>query len=321
MAVVGDLEFFSQEFGFPTAMSNYPCAYCSATNFFGENEAPFTDMTKEAKWRETKLKETPKVDHPLMKVSGVSFWTIKLDLLHTLDLGVASHLYGNLIYDLVEDHVEGSSRPARLVKANQLILEGYAFLGIPAAKRLQKLSLSDLCTGGEDYPCLRHVKGRRVRWFSKVACYLADKFNVGDVGKHRLQAVKAMDKIYELADLPDHVWEPATHTEFAKACDKVVLHYSWLAKDALRKDLCRYSITQKHHLLACRYSEQCFSLSPRATWCYGPESFMSLCIQIANASVRGTSAAKLPTKVLGKFALAFHLLVSGSLSFTMEEEE
>ena len=44
----------------------------------------------------------PEVEHPLMTVSGVTPDTIKLDLLHLVDLGIAAHLYGNLIWDLLE---------------------------------------------------------------------------------------------------------------------------------------------------------------------------------------------------------------------------
>ena len=44
LSIVGDLEFFCQEFGFPTAMSNQCCPFCMATNFHGENPCPFTDM-------------------------------------------------------------------------------------------------------------------------------------------------------------------------------------------------------------------------------------------------------------------------------------
>ena len=39
-----------------------------------------------------------------MDVTFISPQTIKLDLLHMVDLGIAAHLYGNLIWDLLEDH-------------------------------------------------------------------------------------------------------------------------------------------------------------------------------------------------------------------------
>ena len=273
-----------------------------------------------AAWRATKIADL-EVDHPLMTVSGVSPHTIQLDWLHLIDLGCASQLYGNLVWDLVEDHLEGSSRPDRILVLNQKIVEAYKEIGIPASKRVQRLNQSDICAGGNDYPCLKHIKGRRVRYFSKVACQLAAEFADSEFGKHRLQAVKAMDEMYGLADLKEHVWDLSTAKKFKEATNRMLLHYGWLAKKSMQLKLCRYSITQKHHKLACRYIEQCHFLAPRATWCYGPESFMSMCIKIASASVKATAGSKLPGKVLAKFALCYHLLLSGLLNLKEEDVE
>ena len=51
--VAGDLEWFSAEFGWPTAMNNYPCPYCKADNLFDmeASKHPFTDFRKEASWK------------------------------------------------------------------------------------------------------------------------------------------------------------------------------------------------------------------------------------------------------------------------------
>ena len=93
MSITGDLEWFSAEFGWPTASSNYPCPFCGADNLFDEAKsvAPFTDMRATAAWRgmlrdpdETQMKK-----HALWRVPGVSFWTVKLDLLHMADLGAS----------------------------------------------------------------------------------------------------------------------------------------------------------------------------------------------------------------------------------------
>ena len=261
----------------------------------------------------------PEVDHPLMAVSGITPATIKLDLLHLVDLGVASHLYGNLVWDLVEDHAEGGNRAMKLHQVNKQIVEAYKTCGIPASQRLKRLNLSDVCAGGDEYPVLKHCKGRRIRHFSKVAVELASHHIATMWGQKRLEAMKAMDKVYDLTDLPSTVFSIADFQKFKKGCGSLQGHYGWLAKDAMKHKLCRYSITQKHHMLACRYIEQCRFLAPRMTWCYGPEGFMSMCIKIAAASVRGTSPAKLPGKVLEKFSFSYHLLLSGLLDLSGED--
>lgn len=88
MAVAGDLEFFAAEFGWPTASSNYPCPFCKADNFFNEDKkvAPFNDFRPTAAWRA--LPRTPPNNgHQLLSVPAVNCWSLKLDLLHMVDLG------------------------------------------------------------------------------------------------------------------------------------------------------------------------------------------------------------------------------------------
>ena len=299
-SIVGDLEFFSSEFQFPTAMSNYPCAYCWASNKFADNEAPFTDFRAEAAWRSTQ--GMPEVEHPLMEVSGVSPATIRLDLLHLIDLGCAAHLKGNVVWDLVEDHTAGPNRAAKLAKVNKLFEATYKSCGVPASQRLQRINLSDVCQGGDEYPVLKHCKGRRIRHFSKVAVQLATEHATTPWGQKRLAALQGMDKAYDMAD--SKTWNLESYKKFQKGCEIFLGNYGWLAKEAMKKRLCRYSITQKHHLLACRYIEQCRIAAPNLTWRYGPESFMSMCIKIAAACVRGTAASNLPPKMLEKFAFS-----------------
>ena len=128
--------------------------------------------------------------------------------------------------------------------------------------------------------------------------------------------MKAMDKAYDLADLPGTVFSMADFQKFKKRSESLLGHYGWLAKDAMKQKLC---ITQKHHMLACRCIQQCKFLAPKMTWCYGPAGIMSMCTKIAAAFVKGTSPAKLPGKVLEKFAFSYHLLLSGFLDLSEED--
>lgn len=260
----------------------------------------------------------PEVEHPLMRVNGISASTIRLDLLHLIDLGIAAHLYGNLLWDLLEDHTEGGSRQQKLAVLNSWIAEAYKSCNIPSGQRLPRLNLSDICGGGEEYPVLKHQKGRRIRYFSAVAVDMASKHMGTTWAQKRLQAVKAMHSIYALADLPATTYTAIEFQKFKKCCESFLGAYGWLAKSAMKHKLCRYSITQKHHMFACRYIEQCKLLTPRMTWCYGPESYMSLMIHIGAASVRGTSPPKVPGKVLEKFRFSLHLLLAGLLDLSGE---
>ncbi|CAK0841204.1 unnamed protein product, partial [Prorocentrum cordatum] len=162
--IAGDIEWFCQEFGFPYAMSNYPCAYCTSDNCTPPGPNPFTDFRRDAKWKATMLSHRDlraKFKHILFdRVPGVSFYTLKLDCLHVLDLGVACHLYGNLMWEILEDELPGN-REASTATLNKAITHAYNELSVPAAQRIPKLDATDIAKSNEVFPLLKHVKGRK----------------------------------------------------------------------------------------------------------------------------------------------------------------
>ena len=205
--LAGDLEYFSSEFGWPTAMSNYPCPFCRADNFFDmtKTKHPFTDFRKNALWKTTlrSWDDTPPNEaHPLYKVPGVSFWTLKMDLLHLVDLGVASHVYGNLCALLVGK--TGKGKKAGVVELNRWVAAKYQELGVRAGDRIPRLNPSDIFT--DDFPCLRHVKGRRVRKFAPVATLLAKELPTTEKGKHIHLLCQLLEEAYDLCDRKEYVW-------------------------------------------------------------------------------------------------------------------
>eukprot|EP00435_Cladocopium_sp_Y103_P048589 s145_g14.t1 len=192
-------------------------------------------MRQEAAWRSTQ--GMPEVEHPLMAVSGITPWSIRLDSLRLIDLGCAAHLFGNLVWELLEDHIPGPNRQARLNALNKQILESYKACGIPASKRIKRLNLSDICS--DEYPCFKHIKGRRIRYFRKVAVELASLHTETLWGKKRLEAVKAMAASYDLADLPSYAFSPSDYKKYKKQCENFLGNYGWLAKNAMKQNLCR----------------------------------------------------------------------------------
>ena len=109
-----------------------------------------------------------------------------------MDLGVAAHENGNLLWVIIED-ILPASRPSSMNAINTLIAKIYHDLETPSGKRLPKLNLSDVCAGGKEYFVLKHVKGRRVRAFAPVALKLADMYaSDHTTGKHMLALCKAL---------------------------------------------------------------------------------------------------------------------------------
>ena len=319
--LAGDLEYFASEFGWPTAMSNYPCPFCKADNFFDmtKTKCPFTDFRKDALWKATlrSWHETPPNEaHPLYQVPGVSFWSLKMDLLHLVDLGVASHVYGNLFALL--DQKTGKGKKAGVVELNRWVAAKYQELGVRAGDRIPRLNTSDIYT--DDFPCLRHVKGRRVRKFAPVATLLAKGLATSEKGQHIHLLCQLLEEAYDFCDRKEYVWPDKIGKAFEEKVNALLAHYGWLAKDSMKSGNSLWSIVQKHHLMA-HYPAQCRYLAPRACWAYGGESFMSLLVAVAAASVKSTPAWMLPGKVLNKFGFAFHLVLEGVWNPELEDAE
>ena len=112
-SVSGDLEWFAAEFGFPYAAANLLCPYCNADQCKEDSRRPFTDFRQTAAWRASvlspsKLKEKFGA-HPLFRAPCVTPLSIRLDILHILDLGVAAYAHGSLLFSIMEK-LPGASR-------------------------------------------------------------------------------------------------------------------------------------------------------------------------------------------------------------------
>lgn len=162
--ITGDLEWYSSEFHFPYAMENHPCPWCKCDM---HDEIPVFDFRSSAKWRETirsAEEMNAKYKHPLFAVPGLNSQCIFLDPMHTIDLGVSMHVVGSVLWDLIEDEMVASNRPARCAAVNRLIVEAYNFLGTPSSKRVGVLKLTDIGDSTTEFPVLKHCKARKVRY-------------------------------------------------------------------------------------------------------------------------------------------------------------
>lgn len=86
-------------------------AYCAADQLLEGSTKPFTDMRPSAAWRATVLPPEElkkKFTHPLFAIPGVNALSLKLDILHVLDLGVSAYLHGSVLVSIM-DKLGGTS--------------------------------------------------------------------------------------------------------------------------------------------------------------------------------------------------------------------
>ena len=81
---------------------------------------------------------------------------------------------------------------------NRMLVRIYDGQGIEAAKRIKHLKLTDLQPTRGEFPCLRHVKGAKVRAFAPVCEELCTMYASSRSEKHRLSMVQSLGKLYAL---------------------------------------------------------------------------------------------------------------------------
>ena len=201
----------------------------------------------------------------------------------------------------------------RLTQLNKDITRHYDKLQIEAQKRLRSLSLGDIAESNEEYPCLKHQKAAKIRWFAPVAVELAKEHNEGDkAGKHREAAAKELAQLYTLLSCPWKEWGPHKHKDFQRGVEHMMSHYAWLARDSMEHGLHLWSLVQKSHLIL-HLGDQA-SMHPSLSWTYGSESYMGWIAQMAASCTHGTPGHKVPLKVCQKFRLMFHLYLEGYMA-------
>ena len=206
---------------------------------------------------------------------------------------------------------------ANLSSLNRLVVRTYDSLGMQASQRIKHLNLTDLQATTNEYPCLKHVKGAKIRWFTPVCLEICKMYATTKEGKHRKACVQALHEMYLLLQKDWKEWGPACGAAFTKHGEDMLSHYSWLAGASADAGKHMWSMVQKHHVLN-HLLEQSMHLHPAGVWCYGSEGFMSISVHIAGSCVKGTPSHKVPSKILQTMRFAFHLLLKGYLS--LEEQ-
>ena len=161
-AITGDLEFYYSEFGLPRPNQEHPCAWCRCN----QGSRPWNDFRSTAAWRGKLLTPAELCEslggHKIFGVSGVNPLAISLDTLHTIDLGVACHAIGNLLWEICES--KAGNRDTSMAELNKEIQEIYTKLNIPSGQRVGHLKWKDLAKSNSEYPVLKHVKARNGLW-------------------------------------------------------------------------------------------------------------------------------------------------------------
>ncbi len=188
--IQGDLDWYVSTLKLRVApQANLPCAWCDADRTVAR---AFLDLSSTAPWLGTVFTPPQPApnDHPLWTVPGVSIFSVALDTMHCLHLGVYQHLLGSILYTLIYGGTLPGTIQQRLDSVWARIRTLYTTLSI--ATRLTNLTLNvftDVSAPHANWPCLHGHAAETAALMRPLAPICSD-LNSGSLrDQQRLRAV------------------------------------------------------------------------------------------------------------------------------------
>jgi len=249
--------------------------------------------------------------HPMFKLPGVTSWCVCFDQLHCLDnKGVASHLVGSSLHQLIYSRVRGKEAHEELARLWRRMQELYTDLGVE--ERLTNLTLAMLCNVDKphaDYPTL-HAKAAETRHLVPVvALLMVEEDDGSDVSQHRIEALKALGNFYKIMDSQHMFLQPSASNAVMQTMETVLLHYAWLHEDAADEGTWLYNIIPKCHY-SWHLAYNCRYMNARFSWTYKCESWVGKVSHIAASCAAGTSLTRLSVPLADKYRMLMHIRLS-----------
>ena len=274
--VRGDWEFYCQALQFPTSTSvPRMCWICQASP---EGRLKWSNCTDNADWRLTleshatylaRLIAEGKELPSLFKILTLKLEGVMIDVLHTVDQGVASHLIANVLCEIC-DLLPGGTQAQRAEVLNKKLKKWYK--DHPDCTRLDgELTWTTLKSSG-DWPRLR-AKAACTRHMIGFATKLAAEHNSGsDHDEKRLACCELLQRFYNILKQEPEFLSTSAKAALRKTGNIFVQIYVQLAEEALTQNLRMWKMSPKFHLFI-HLCELCW-INPRFAWTYADEDLM-----------------------------------------------
>jgi hypothetical protein len=220
--------------------------------------------------------------------------------MHVLSLGVAQHIGGNVLFELVWRVLKGRQK-ANLAEIWECIKEYYKVR--PRATAIGRLTLSmfvDKDAPHQNYP-MRTAKAKETehlcRALSTAWVQYMDEDN--EEHMHIKLVLEYLVALYDLAGMPGLFLTEAQSTTFKDTVDKLLAHYNWLARKAQDSGLKRWNTVVKIQY-SVHLAKQCRYLHCKAGATYLDENFLGRMKALAKKSYCG-QLLKCPRVVVAKY--------------------
>ena len=300
---LGDLDYYCNVLGFRHWNCHDFCMLCDCSRK-DKDKNPW-DFRSNPGWTlksKQGLKESPSSNHTLFQIpGGLPEYRISLDVLHTVDLGVAARILGSILHCWAYPNGQKEEGPSNIAKIWAACKKAYQELEIE--EKFNNITLSMFEKG-----VLKGHAGE-IRHFTPVLALVAwKKAKEKEEYAHMAECVNHLATFYAIIAEDDFFM---TRSEEAlQACRKAMCHYVWL-KQFYNHDFL-FKCTPKTHLfmhLAYMAKYQ----NPSCNWTYKQESFMGYVADLAHSCSHGTRACKLSKSLMNKYILSFQLRLNSIL--------
>ena len=291
--VRGDWQFYCELFGFPQWNSaDNMCWLCRASS---TNPAlAWVRYAADAGWGKTRWDHESYMKYlraagfliPALLAVAIGFRLdcIMIDVLHTVDQGVASHIIANVmwVFAVVRKVFGGKTQEENVQRLYANMQKWYK--GLKSKTRMQgKLTVERLRTKG-GWPKLK-AKAAATRHLAAYALHLAQTFGTGTVeDKQILGVCQMLSEFYNVMQSESQFLSAAAKLDVPKVGYRLVALYTALATDAKRKGLKLWKLQPKLHLFLHLCEWQAITHgNPRYYWTYADEDLMGIMAEIASS--------------------------------------
>ena len=290
LQIRGDWQFYVQAFGFPQwNSSDRMCWLCRASST--RRDYLWTDMNRDAGWRATCWSHEEYVRHlaergqetpNLFLAEGLRVEFVMVDVLHAVDLGVSSHVVGNIIWELLPRL--GANRALQLKELDRRLKEWGRTT--QSANRLQGDITEERIKTSGGWPKFKSKAAPAKHLKKFVLGLLLDCVGACDDLHHRrrVRCAELMSRFYDIIDEEGRFLSAASETELAALGNEFGLVYASLHAEAAAAGKRLWKLVPKMHLFIHLTTQQVrYAGNPRFFWTYGDEDMVGQLVEVAQS--------------------------------------
>ena len=279
----GDWEFFTVLCQFPKWNEKLRMCWKCQAEGNNESELKYSRFDRYAPWRATRLthelyvwlQERANVDLPVIfqKIIGFRIEQVMSDSLHTVELGVGSHILGNIMWECVTKHAFGGSTIATNINLLDAKMKQWMKDKKIKHRFRGKLTKDKLRTDG-GWPKLKS-KAAPVRSLAQFAVDLAEEH----LDESRAVVARQLVRFYEILNENGLFLTDAAKTEIAQVGSRLCRRFAALSSSSVDAGIKLWKCTPKLHLFLHMCEWDIEFGNPRYFWTYSDEDMVGQMIK------------------------------------------